>query len=82
MPRNRLRKTSIGLHTEEQMSKALNFLSNDRTIRSEAKSTVILYTTLYLYHVKSTKNPDPAKPVRLTPNYAVHKILLTRKKRR
>lgn len=74
MPRNRIRKTNIGLHTEEQMSNALKLISDGRTIRSVAKSTAIPYTTLYRYHVKSTKNPDPAKPVRLTPNYAVHKI--------
>lgn len=74
MPRNRVRKTNIGLHTEEQMSNALKLISDGRTIRYVAKSTAIPYTTLYRYHVKSTKNPDPAKPVRLTPNYAVHKI--------
>ncbi|KAF9420918.1 hypothetical protein HW555_002901 [Spodoptera exigua] len=52
MPRNRIRKTNIGLHTEEQMSNALKLISDGRTIRSVAKSTAIPYTTLYRYHVK------------------------------
>lgn len=74
MPRNRVRKTNIGLHTEKQMSEALTCITDGQKIRAVAKSTGIPYTTLYRYYAKFKQNPDPAKPIRLTPNYAVHKI--------
>ncbi|KAK9873028.1 hypothetical protein WA026_020759 [Henosepilachna vigintioctopunctata] len=74
MPRNRVRKTSIGLHTEEQMSNGLKLISDGQKIRAVARSTGIPFTKLYRYHMKVKNNPDPEKPIRLTPNYAVDKI--------
>lgn len=74
MPRNRVRKTSIGLHTEEQMRNALSLVSDGQKIRAVARTTGIPYTTLNRYHKKIQNNPDPEKIIRLTPNYAVHKI--------
>lgn len=56
------------------MSEALKCITDGQKIRAVAKSTGIPYTTLYRYYAKFKQNPDPAKPIRLTPNYAVHKI--------
>lgn len=52
MPRNRVRKTTIGLHTEEQMSNALKLISDGHKIRAVARSTGIPFTTLYRYYKK------------------------------
>ncbi|KAK9889200.1 hypothetical protein WA026_004480 [Henosepilachna vigintioctopunctata] len=44
MPRNRVRKTSIGLHTAEQMSKDLKLISDGQKIRAFARSTGIPFS--------------------------------------
>ena len=74
MPRNRVRKTRIGLHTEEQMRNAVQLVFYGQKIRSVAKTTRIPYTTLNRYYKKVQNNPNPENTVRLTPNYAVNKL--------
>lgn len=75
MPRNRFRKTNIGMHTEEQMQHALELIKNEnRSIRRASEATGIPFTTLRRYYEKS-KNSEG--PVRLTPNYAVRKVFTT-----
>ncbi|KAK9885112.1 hypothetical protein WA026_009334 [Henosepilachna vigintioctopunctata] len=44
MPRNRVRKTSIGLHTAEEMNNALILISDGRKIRAVARSTGIPFS--------------------------------------
>lgn len=61
MPRDRVRKTNIGLYTEEQMSNALKRISDGQKI--VAKSTGIPFTTLYRYNLKLKNNPDPEKKI-------------------
>ncbi|CAG9769767.1 unnamed protein product [Ceutorhynchus assimilis] len=74
MPRNRERKTTIGLHTEQQMQNALRLISDGQKIRAVARTTHIPYTTLNRYLNKIRNNHDPDRIIRLTPNYAVRKI--------
>lgn len=76
MPRNRQRKTEIGLHTEEQMRNALNMIVEGQTIRAVSKLTKIPFTTLQRYYKKLSNSlaQDPTSSISLTPNYAVRKI--------
>ncbi|KAK9882478.1 hypothetical protein WA026_021819, partial [Henosepilachna vigintioctopunctata] len=55
MPRNRVRKTSIGLHTAEQMSNALKLISDGQKIRAVARSTDISFSC----SIKPPTIPDP-----------------------
>lgn len=56
------------------LSNALKLKSHYQEVRVVARSTSIPSKTLNGYHIKVKKNPDPVKPDRLTPNYAIHKI--------
>ncbi|KAK9880262.1 hypothetical protein WA026_010137 [Henosepilachna vigintioctopunctata] len=55
MPRNRVRKTSIGLHTAEQMSNALKLISDGQKIKAVARSTGIPFSC----SITSTTILDP-----------------------
>lgn len=73
MPRNRSRKTNIGLHTKEQMQHALELINNEnRSIRSAAELTGIPFATLRRYYHKQKDSDGSA--IRLTPNYEVRRI--------
>lgn len=63
------------------MSNALKLISDGQKIRAVARSTSIPFTTLYRYHKKVKNNPDPEKPIKLTPNYAVHKLFTDEQER-
>lgn len=73
MPRNRKRKTSIGLHSEDQMRSAVAMILGGMKIRAVAKTTQLPFTTLYRYY-KKTLNAGSITNVKFTPNYAVHRI--------
>lgn len=76
MPRDRKRKTNIGLHTQNEMRAALRMIADGQKIRSVSKLTNIPFTTLYRYHnkIKNSSDEDPMNTEKLTPNYAVRKI--------
>lgn len=71
MPRNRVRRTGIGLTSQDQMEAAINLVKDGMKIRAAAKCKKIPYTTLYRY-IKKSKSA--LGPVRLTPNYCVNRV--------
>ncbi|KAG5891898.1 hypothetical protein JTB14_013365 [Gonioctena quinquepunctata] len=63
------------MHTEEQMQHVLELIKNEnRSMRRVSELTGISFTILQIYYRKY-KNSEG--PVRLTPNYAVKKVLTT-----
>ncbi|RVE52221.1 hypothetical protein evm_003140 [Chilo suppressalis] len=71
MVRNRKRKTSIGMHTEETIKEGIDLIYEGKKIREAAKIIEVPYTTLYRYYMKTLKNE---RNIKFTPNYENRKI--------
>lgn len=73
MPRNKIRKTQIGLHTQENMKNTLDLIIEEhKSIRSVAKLKGIPFTTLRRYYKKYTNSNEI--PEKLTPHYVCRQI--------